>query len=240
MKCITSSQDVKSLGIILAVWAHPDDETFCCGAIMAEARKNGQRVVCITATKGEQGIRDEKRWPADKVGEIRAEELKTALKTLGVREHHWLGYKDGKCQEADAAEASNKILGYIKDIKPDTVLTFGAEGMTGHPDHQTVSAWVGRAIDNLKNKPKLYHAVQSKEVYNDVLKEADKNLHIFYNIDKPPLKDDKDCDICYCLSDENKKLKLKALAAMPSQYADAMKYFNEEMFRCECFVKAES
>ncbi|MGH3589327.1 MAG: PIG-L deacetylase family protein, partial [Pseudonocardia sp.] len=43
------------LGTILGVWAHPDDETYLCGGLMARAARSGDRVVCVTATRGEQG-----------------------------------------------------------------------------------------------------------------------------------------------------------------------------------------
>ncbi len=46
MKQIHNFEDIKKLGTILSVWAHPDDETFTCGGILATAVKNGQQVVC--------------------------------------------------------------------------------------------------------------------------------------------------------------------------------------------------
>lgn len=52
------------LGTILGVWAHPDDETYLCGGLMARAAAAGDRVVCITATRGENGSPDEDRWPS--------------------------------------------------------------------------------------------------------------------------------------------------------------------------------
>ncbi|TMK50033.1 MAG: hypothetical protein E6G59_10430 [Actinobacteria bacterium] len=55
-------KDVSELGTILGVWAHPDDEAYLSAALMAWARRNGQRVVVVTATKGEAGTWDEERW----------------------------------------------------------------------------------------------------------------------------------------------------------------------------------
>ena len=51
------------LGTVLSVWAHPDDETYLCGGLMADAVRRGNRVVCVTATRGELGSPDEERWP---------------------------------------------------------------------------------------------------------------------------------------------------------------------------------
>src|SRR5947207_1873194 len=105
MQQIKTSDDIKQLGTILSVWAHPDDESFSCAGIMAAAIQNGQSVACITATKGEDGVQDESRWPAEQLGEIRAHEMDEALDILGCHNHNWLGYHDGRCQEISADEA---------------------------------------------------------------------------------------------------------------------------------------
>ena len=52
---------MKDLGTILGVWAHPDDEGYLSAGIMAQAMRNGQRVVCVTATRGEAA--DPEQWP---------------------------------------------------------------------------------------------------------------------------------------------------------------------------------
>ena len=77
---IKTTDDIKHLGTILFVAAHPDDETFNAGGILAAAARNGQTVIVVTATKGEGGVQDESRWPADSLGDIRAKELKQASK----------------------------------------------------------------------------------------------------------------------------------------------------------------
>src|SRR3990170_4015266 len=59
------------LGTILGVWAHPDDETYLTAGLMARAVRNGSRVVCITATRGEGGSMDEEGWPPETMGEGR-------------------------------------------------------------------------------------------------------------------------------------------------------------------------
>ena len=59
----------------MGVWAHPDDETMSSAGIMLSAIKNGQRVICLTATKGEEGSQDEKKWPKSKLANIREKEL---------------------------------------------------------------------------------------------------------------------------------------------------------------------
>lgn len=135
------------LGTILSVWAHPDDETYLCGGLMARAVRNGSRVVCVTATRGELGSPDERRWPpGEPLAAVRTAELHDALAALGVTEHHWLDYPDGGCAEVDQDEAVRRVSAVLADVQPDTVLTFGPDGMTGHPDHQTVSRWATEAF----------------------------------------------------------------------------------------------
>jgi LmbE family N-acetylglucosaminyl deacetylase len=138
------------LGTILSVWAHPDDETYLCGGLMARAVANGSRVVCITATRGELGSPDETRWPSGApLAAVRTRELDAALAALGVAEHQWLDYPDGGCADADQDEATRRIAKVMADVQPDTVLTFGPDGMTGHDDHISVSRWTAAAFDEV-------------------------------------------------------------------------------------------
>lgn len=138
---------LKDLGTVLGVWAHPDDEAYLCGAIMADAVARGRRVACVTATRGEAGSWDHERWPPAEMGRIRTAELEECLSILGVSEHHWLDYPDGGCNLVDEEEATAKIAALISEIDPDTVLTFGPEGQTEHPDHIAVHRWTTAAFE---------------------------------------------------------------------------------------------
>lgn len=225
------------------MWAHPDDETFTCGGILAAAARNGQRVVCITATKGEAGVQDAERWPPIQLAEIRATELGAALDILGVTEHHWLGYSDGECSQVDELEAVTRISEIMREVQPDTILTFGPDGLTGHPDHQAVSRWASAAVSGAESPVNIYHAVVHQDTYYDYLKAMDEELNMFFNIDKPPLFNDEQCDICIKLPAELTNKKCAALKAMPSQ-TDALFTKFDPNFICnaftyETFVKAK-
>ena len=140
------SLTIADLGTILSVWAHPDDEGYCCGAIMADAVRRGQRVVCVTATRGEHGSTDETRWPnGAELATIRTRELADSLSVLGVSEHHWLDYPDGGCADVPPAEGVARIRQFVDDVRPDTVLCFGPDGGTWHPDHIATSDWATAA-----------------------------------------------------------------------------------------------
>jgi LmbE family N-acetylglucosaminyl deacetylase len=131
----------RQLGSILGVWAHPDDEVYLSGALMATAVDDGRRVVCVTATKGEAGFPDDDHRTVGERQALRASECAACLDILGVTEHHWLDYPDGGCHLVDPAEPVAKLTALIDEIQPDTILTFGPDGMTGHDDHMAVSRW---------------------------------------------------------------------------------------------------
>ncbi len=238
MKQITSTDDIKRLGTILSIWAHPDDESFTCGGIMNAAVSNGQKVVCITATKGEAGVQDESRWPAKQLAAIRAKELLKALKFIGVTDHHWLGYKDGQCNSVSSREAVNKIKALIKKYQPDTILTFGPDGMTGHSDHQTISKWATAAAKDMNVA--VYYAVEEKQRYIKYMRQADKQFNIYFNIKKPPVQSAAKCDIAFRLARKNLDCKCNALKSMTSQTEALIENTPPDIFEAmlnpECFL----
>jgi LmbE family N-acetylglucosaminyl deacetylase len=131
---------------------------------MALARDNGQRVVCVTATRGERGTPDPLAWPPERLATERTREMARCLSILGVDEHHWLDHRDGECAGADRDPVVARIAALIHDVRPDTVLTFGPDGITGHADHRTVSEWVGAAFDRAAPPgSRLLHAAVTEQ-----------------------------------------------------------------------------
>src|SRR5436305_1359569 len=141
-----TERDSSRLGTILGGWATPDDEAYLSAGIMAAAVDAGQRVVCVTATRGEAGSLDHERWPPETLASVREIELDACLAVLGVREHIWLDYPDGGCADVPVDEVVNRLAAIVEDVQPDTVLTFGPDGMTWHPDHIAVSQWTTAAF----------------------------------------------------------------------------------------------
>ena len=134
------------LGTILGVWAHPDDETYLSAGLMARAVRAGSRVVCATATRGEGGSTDEERWPSAEMGRVRTAELERSLEILGVGEHHWLDLPDIDMATPLPEAGYEAVRSLVDEVRPDTILTFGPDGMTGHEAHKSVSAWATRAL----------------------------------------------------------------------------------------------
>ena len=137
---------VAALGTVLGIWAHPDDEAYLSAGVMTLARDNGQRVVCVTATRGELGTPDPATWPPDRLAAERSRELARCLAVLGVTEHHWLGHRDGTLAQADAPAGVAQLCELMDEVRPDTVVTFGPDGLTGHDDHRTICRWTTAAF----------------------------------------------------------------------------------------------
>ena len=64
---------------------------------------------------------------------------------LGVRHHHCLGYPDGGLVDVDPGSAVARLTALIDQVQPDTIVTFGPDGFTGHPDHRAVGHWATQA-----------------------------------------------------------------------------------------------
>lgn len=238
MAQIKTADDIRQLGTILGIWAHPDDESFMMAGLMAMARDNGQTVACVTATKGEKGSQDKSQW--ERLGEIRAAELEAALAILGVSEHHWLGYIDGECYKISDETAIQTLETFITTYKPDTIITFAPDGSTGHPDHVAVSHWTRAAAKKAAPNARVLFAVDTLEQYETYMRELDKRFNIYFNVDTPaPIPKDK-CDMVLCLTPDIAARKFDALAAMPSQTKDMLSAIGRETFQkiadCEAFV----
>lgn len=215
----TTVHDIAQLGTILGVWAHPDDETWCMGGLLAQASINGQRTVCVTATCGEAGMTsDESKWPQADLSKIRKEELEKSLQILGVTDHKWLDCNDGQMSSADSNHYISCIKEIIEEIRPDSIFTFSADGLTGHTDHIAIRNWTTEALAESSSSAKLYSVAQLKEHFNSAIFTSTNNkFHIFMNGEMPRLIDNNQAAILYRLTDETKDMKFRALRAHESQ-----------------------
>ena len=196
---------IRDLGTILSIWAHPDDETYLAGGLSAALTDVGQRVVCVTATRGEAG------GSTAGLAEIRTAELEAALKLLGVEEHHWLDYADGGCASVEEDQAAARIRTVVNDVRPDTVVTFGPDGFTGHPDHQAVSRWVNLAVAG--TDVRVLHAVAREQRPDPGL---DEDYGVF-ELGRPRVCADDEIDVLLPLDPALLDRKVKALLLQESQ-----------------------
>jgi LmbE family N-acetylglucosaminyl deacetylase len=151
---------------LLAILAHPDDETLGLGGTLARCADEGIETFLVTATRGQAGRykelkRGEPGHPGpEKLGEIREQELHAAARVLGVREVALLDYMDGRLDEADPVQVAREIAEHVRRVKPHVVVTFAQDGGYGHPDHiaicQLAAAALQLAADPRQGAP---HAV---------------------------------------------------------------------------------
>ena len=126
---------------IACVFAHPDDETFCVGGIVAKYAAAGVPIDLFCATSGDAGKSAAVPVSSrEELAAIRRRELREAANILGIGAVEMPGYRDGELAQLDAAQLTGDIVAFIRRTRPTVVLTFGPEGApTGHPDHRAVS-----------------------------------------------------------------------------------------------------
>jgi LmbE family N-acetylglucosaminyl deacetylase len=187
--------------------------------------------VCITATRGEEGSWDEERWPTAEMGKVRDAELMESLRITGVTEHHWLDYRDATCADVPEDEAVDRVAELMESVAPDSVLTFGPDGMTDHPDHKAVSAWTTIAFSRAaKPGAKLYYATTTPE-WAERFVPVMNRFNVFMSPDTPPVTPREEAAIVFELSPELLELKLRAIEAHTSQVEGMLNAFGQDFFR---------
>jgi LmbE family N-acetylglucosaminyl deacetylase len=220
---------VPDLGTILSGWAHPDDESYCCAGLMAVAVRAGHRVVCVTATRGELGSTDESRWPnGPQLAEVRTRELAACLAEIGITEHVWLDYPDGGCAAVDPAEPIARIREIAQELNPDTVLTFGPDGATYHPDHIAVSRWATEAVRGTGCQL-LYTSVTS-EWQNAVSTVVDPQT-VMMTDDEPLVTPIEDLAVYAQLDSELLDMKYRAMRCQESQIGPLIEVGGADFYR---------
>jgi LmbE family N-acetylglucosaminyl deacetylase len=151
---------------LMAVLAHPDDESLGVGGTLARYAGEGVRTFLVTATRGERGRNGESRdTPPAQLGALREAELLAASRALGVSEVRVLDYSDGDLDRAEPREAIARIAAQIRRVKPHVVLTFGPDGAYGHPDHIAISQLTTAAIPIAAGGDEAYGSHRVSKLY---------------------------------------------------------------------------
>lgn len=161
---------------MLAVFAHPDDEAFGPGGMLAKYGQDPDVTIhLLTATKGEAGqwhesaklkvqsvkVKEQKEL---KVHHIREEELKKSAKVLGIEKVEFLDYIDGTLCNAIYHELAGKITKKMEEFKPDVIVTHDRLGWSGHLDHSAVSMITTYSFLHSSIGKKLYYYCITKEL----------------------------------------------------------------------------
>lgn len=217
------------LGTVLSIWAHPDDESYCCAGLMAAAVRAGDRVVCVTATRGELGSTDPDRWPPGaQLADVRTKELADCLGEIGVTEHTWLDYPDGGCDQIDDDAAVARLRSIVDDVRPDTVLTFGPDGGTYHRDHIAVSRWTTAAVAG--TDARLHYQTSTPEWQTMMSEFVDPSVVMM--ADREPITVPADtCSIHVVLGGELLDMKYRAMLRQESQVGPLLALMGQDNFR---------
>lgn len=145
---------------LLAVFAHPDDESITCGGLLARCARSGVRVTLLCLTRGEAGPSS----PAidggsEDLGTVRARELAAAAAVLGIQHVILRDHPDGMLPWLDARTLEQEIAEVIRTVAADVVVTFDEDGLYWHPDHIAVHERTRAAMDLCDGVvPALYFA----------------------------------------------------------------------------------
>ncbi len=139
---------------LLGVWAHPDDEAYLSAGLMGRVTDAGGEVTLLTATLGELGFPDSDRREAAERSAQREAELRAAMRLVGVEDVRFMRWPDGGVDTIPERLATRRIASVICEVEPDVIVTFGPDGVTGHPDHVAVSrattaAWKATGMGRL-------------------------------------------------------------------------------------------
>ncbi len=163
MNPATTTKNRTTPSTLLGVWAHPDDEAYLSAGLMGRVRDAGGRVVCVHATFGDRGTSDPASWPPERLAAHRRAELAASLAVVGVSEHIGLGYADGSLADLDPAQPELRLIEIIDRVRPDAIVTFGPDGVTGHPDHVAVCRWTTAAWSAAYQPGDLFYATTTDE-----------------------------------------------------------------------------
>jgi len=135
------------------------------------------------------------------------------MAVLDVDDIRILGYPDGGCAAIDGERA---VADHLADIEPDVIVTFGPDGMTGHPDHRAVSRWTTIARDLIRPEAELWYSTVTPD-FHMTWGRVNDDVHFFENQLDPPCDDADDLVSNERLTNDLLDLKMAALEAHTSQ-----------------------
>ena len=135
---------------LLAVFAHPDDESLVAGGTLARYAAAGWQTALLCATRGEWGpISDYELADYENLGEVRERELRAACEVLGISWLRFLDLADGGIEAVlgttEETQTLEKLVRAIRELRPSIVITFGPDGLYGHADHIAIGQLTAKA-----------------------------------------------------------------------------------------------
>lgn len=220
---------------VLAIFAHPDDESFLAGGALALAARN-THVKIIVATRGEKGRSHIDYEISDNdLANMREKELARAVSILGVKDCDVLDYKDGGLDKVDEEEIIDRLADAIRTFNPHSIITFGPDGISGHHDHIAIGKFVTKAIARL-GKFDLYWIARPQSLQNLIeSRKWKRTAHNYTEIPDVPYTDDEliHVDVSDVVSIKSKAI-LSHASQGPERYVDPKA---ENILKSEYFYK---
>lgn len=217
---LLSCQQEKKSKIIMAVLAHPDDET-AVGQVLAKYASEQNKVYLVIAADGRYGVEEFAGIPpGDTLAEIRKNESICASKILGLQPPIFLGFHDGFGMVDGIGEyfdqtvaLKEKLKKVIEEINPDLIITFGPDGDTGHPDHRGISDITTEVIlrEGWVEKYPLYYIGWQKEKVVNIPQGQMSSLNYV---------DQKYLNVHIKYTEEDRKKLFESLSCYKSQFTD--------------------
>lgn len=159
---------------VLAVFAHPDDESLACGGTLARLSDAGARVVLMCASRGERGsVSDPALVPDGDLAGVRTRELQEAAAVLGIADVIVLDHPDGDLRWAHVPQLHAEIVAAVEQYQPQAVITFAEDGLYWHLDHIGVHERTYTALRSLTSQPPaLYYVTMVKGIMHNVVEAA--------------------------------------------------------------------
>ena len=217
---------------MLLIFAHPDDESFALGGTIAKYAEQGVNITLAVATKGEAGKVAGICKP-EELGHIREQELHHAAEVLGISNVIFLGYLDKEVPMAPPLEIVEKLVRVIRNVRPQVIITFGADGGSGHRDHRAIHYFTkaairlaGEPIESAWGKPfalpRLCYVRPTWRLTSDMPQEVD------YTISISPWADRKWQAILEHKTQQGSRLKFETMEETKKKV-----YLSWEHFQCD-------
>ncbi|ETW11545.1 LmbE-like protein [Roseivivax marinus] len=154
---VTSADLLAGHDTLVVVAPHPDDETLGCGALLHEADAAGMQCRVICMTDGSASHPESRRWPRERLADLRRAELESALSLLASHaELHWLGYPDCGLPTPNEDPSCSRAL---EALVPEGALVLSAWSGDPHIDHQMTADLVSSALHHRRGVRRLAYPI---------------------------------------------------------------------------------
>lgn len=144
---------------LLVVFPHPDDDVVMAGGLILKALDMGFWVTVLILTEGDKG-KIYVHGRGRSLAEIRRQEEASAMSVLGVADYIMWKFDDGRLRYR--SEWKDRLRGFINDTEPGVVVTYDLSGVSGHPDHISVSLEILRMFKELKSFKLLWSSFKGE------------------------------------------------------------------------------